>query len=296
MRKERLKLNVVARGTLESEENGNIYCTVKSGTKGSTNATTIRWLVDAGSVVRGPKWKREVLLGFTAAVVGLGVDPLSFNALTPGFNGFTPLGLIPYGKKRGEGEQIMELDSSGFQEQLKDKTKDVDGAYALKVQFDEAYKILLLDNETDIAKAINAYELAVIDEQKYQEGDFIQSKKDVEGRIETAKSEVDSWKDRSAWSERMFKKTLMSKVQADADKDRLKGAIIALGKVEEEYRVLVNFLKPRTLKDLAAKKAEAKLGIRKAELQAAAESGGRMRPIARPKTPCISKSWRATRY
>ena len=34
------KVNIVARGTLESVKNGDIYCTVKSGTKGSSFATT----------------------------------------------------------------------------------------------------------------------------------------------------------------------------------------------------------------------------------------------------------------
>src|SRR5262245_9248856 len=39
VRREVLKVAIVARGSLESANNGDIYCKVRSGTKGSTNAT-----------------------------------------------------------------------------------------------------------------------------------------------------------------------------------------------------------------------------------------------------------------
>src|SRR5436190_9128467 len=52
VRKETLKINVVSRGSLESASNGDIFCRVRSGTKGSTIATTIKDLVDPGIEVK----------------------------------------------------------------------------------------------------------------------------------------------------------------------------------------------------------------------------------------------------
>src|SRR5439155_1745834 len=49
--RERLKITIVARGSLESVKNNDIICRVKSGTKGSTNSTSIKWLVDNGAEV-----------------------------------------------------------------------------------------------------------------------------------------------------------------------------------------------------------------------------------------------------
>jgi multidrug resistance efflux pump len=49
---ERLELNIVERGALESAKNSDIYCTVKAGTKNSTVATTIKWVIDDGSSVK----------------------------------------------------------------------------------------------------------------------------------------------------------------------------------------------------------------------------------------------------
>jgi multidrug efflux pump subunit AcrA (membrane-fusion protein) len=222
VRKERLKITIVARGSLESAKNGDVVCTVRAGQKGSTNSTVIKWLVDAGTEVN-------------------------------------------------KGQQIMELDSSGFVEQLKDQNIKVDQARATMEKADADYETQKLDNETDIEKAINAHELAKIDLEKYVKGDFEQALKDVDGRTTTAKSDLDDWKDRAAWSARMVKKGLMSKVQAEADANRVEASMINLKKLEEEKRVLVDYTKGRTIQDLTAKLAEAKRGVEKTKGQAKAK-------------------------
>ena len=51
-------VTVVARGTVESAKNNDIYCEVKSGTKGNPVATTVKWLVDNGAKVK----KGDVLI------------------------------------------------------------------------------------------------------------------------------------------------------------------------------------------------------------------------------------------
>src|SRR5579862_948706 len=52
VQKKILQVTVVARGNLESAKNGDIICNVRSGVKGSTNATTIKWLIDNGTDVK----------------------------------------------------------------------------------------------------------------------------------------------------------------------------------------------------------------------------------------------------
>jgi multidrug efflux pump subunit AcrA (membrane-fusion protein) len=222
VRKEKLKISIVARGSLESAKNGDVVCTVRSGTKGSTNSTVIKWLVDNGAEV-------------------------------------------------SKGDKIMELDSSGFIEQLKDQNIKVDQAKASMIKADEDFRIQEIDNETDIEKAQNALDLAKIDLEKYIKGDYIQALKDVEGRLTTSQADLSDWKDRAAWSKRMWKKGLVSKVQAEADESRVQGATIALGKLEEEKRVLTDYTKGRTIQDLTAKLAEAKRGVERAKGQARAK-------------------------
>src|SRR5262249_37227761 len=52
VRPERLELTVVERGALESTDNRDVYCRVKSGAKNSTVATTIKMVIDDGSHVK----------------------------------------------------------------------------------------------------------------------------------------------------------------------------------------------------------------------------------------------------
>src|SRR5208282_596825 len=121
--------------------------------------------------------------------------------------------------------------------------------------------------DSDIEKAVNARDLAKIDLEKYIQGDYPQGLKDVEGRIETSRSDLEDWKDRAAWSARMAKKGLMSKVQADADASRRDASQIALAKVEEEKRVLTDYTYNRSVTDLKAKLAEAEHTLEKTKIQ-----------------------------
>ncbi len=222
VRREKLKVTIVERGSLESAKNGDIICNVRSGTKGSTVASTIKWIIDPGVEVN-------------------------------------------------KGDKLIELDSSGFIETLKDQNIKVDTAKANWVTANEQYSIQESSNESAVEAAKNALTLAAIDLEKYIKGDFVQSVKDVDGRIETARSDLENWRDRAAWSARMFKKGLMSKVQADADDSRVDGARISLEKVQEEKRVLVDFMKQRTEQDLNAKLAEAKRALEREKSQARAK-------------------------
>src|SRR5262249_3943707 len=52
VRREKLLLTIVERGALESAENNDIICRVKAGTKGSTVASSIKWVIDDGSHVK----------------------------------------------------------------------------------------------------------------------------------------------------------------------------------------------------------------------------------------------------
>ncbi len=222
VRKEKLKVAIVERGTLESARNGDIICTVRSGTKGSTIATTIKWIVEPGvQVVKGDK--------------------------------------------------LVELDSSGFVEQLKDQKIKVDQAKAAWVTANEEYHIQESQNASDIEAARNTLDLARIDLEKYEQAEFIQAREDVDGRIEVARADVQMAQARSTWSNRMVKMGYQSASQAKADDSRLVANRIALQKLETERRVLVDFTKRRTIQDLSAKLAEADRALDRVRSQSRAK-------------------------
>jgi multidrug resistance efflux pump len=222
---ENLDLTIVERGALESGSNSDVFCRVKAGAKNSTVATTIKWVIDDGSLVK-------------------------------------------------KGDLIVELDDSGLLEQLKTQKITVDTNNGNKIQAEEAYKITDGQNESDIKAAEIDVELAKIDLRKYQEGDYPQNLKDVEGRISSAESDMEMQRDRAAWAQRMVKKGYYTVSQAQAEQSKLESYEFALRKVHEEKRVLTDpeyGLKKRTETDLASKVALKERELARIKAQAVAK-------------------------
>lgn len=224
VRREKLQLTIVERGALESAENRDVVCRVKAGTKNSTIATSIKWVIDDGTLVKA-------------------------------------------------GQRIVELDDSGLQEQLKTQKIAVDQARANWIQADENYKIVASQNESDIAAAEVALELAILDLEMYKDGEYLQTKRDIDGRRMMARSDLEMWEERSAWSERMSRpgRRYVTSAQAEADRARTSSANIALKKVDEEMRVLERYAAQRRIKELESKITEARRALDRVKKQAVAK-------------------------
>lgn len=180
--------------------------------------------------------------------------------------------VIDDGTRVKKDQLLVELDDSGLIEQLKAEKITMDKAESDKVQAEEAYKIQVSQNESDIATATVNLALARIDLQKYLEGDFPQSLKDVNGRIKTAESDLEQQRDRAAWAQRMVKKGYQTVSQAQAEQSKQESLEIALAKVMEEKRVLVDpeyGLRKRTETDYRNKVAEAERALARVKSQAA---------------------------
>jgi multidrug resistance efflux pump len=182
--------------------------------------------------------------------------------------------VIDDGSSVKKGDLLVELDSSGLEEQLKTQKITVDGAEANKVSAEENFKIVDSQNKSDIATAQVVLELAEIDLEKYLKGDYPQALKDVLGRIEVAKGDMEQQLERTAWAGRMVKKGYYTTTQAQAEQSKLDSCKLALAKVQEEERVLNDQkygLKKRTETDLGNKVAEAKRALDRVKSQAKAK-------------------------
>jgi multidrug efflux pump subunit AcrA (membrane-fusion protein) len=222
VRPDRLPLTIIERGALESAENSDINCRVKAGSKNSTVATTIRWVIDDGSHVK-------------------------------------------------KGDRLVELDDSGLREQLNTERIALDKAESDKIQAEENYKIVESQNVSDISAAQNQVELTGIDLEKYIKGDYEQARKDILGQIKTAESDVEQYRDRAAWSDRMVKKGYQTASQAQADQSRLQSAELLLAKQHEALRVLDDYTYKWTVTDKTQKVEEAKRNLERVKQQAKAK-------------------------
>jgi multidrug resistance efflux pump len=182
--------------------------------------------------------------------------------------------VIDDGSHVKKGDLLVELDDSGLAETLKTQNITVETATAAWISAQEQYKITVSQNESDLQTKRTTLQLAKIDLEKYQKGDFPQKLKDVEGRVKVAESDLEQQRDRAAWAQRMLKKGYYTVSQADSEQSKLQSLQLALAKVIEEKRVLTEptyGLKKRTETDYLNKVVQAKDELDRAESQARAK-------------------------
>jgi hypothetical protein len=110
-------------------------------------------------------------------------------------------------------------------------------------------QILKLGDQ-DLAAGLNkigaeGWELAAIDKEYIFKRRVISKAKveELQRRIADAESDLEQWKDRAAWSERMYKKGFLSAEQAAADRTRLRAAEAALELARRDFDALPPDLK-----------------------------------------------------
>ena len=239
-----MSVTVVERGTLESAENKDVICKVKAGSKG-TFASTIRWVIDDGSIVN-------------------------------------------------RGQLLMELDDSALQDQFRTQSIAVEKAKAEWVKADEEFAIQVKQNDSDIASAVAALKVAELDLDKFlgvrvdqtltpagavvgahgtliERGEYRQKLDEVSGKLKLAESDLEAYRDRSAWADRQVRLKNLTPSQAKVERSKLDAALDNVEKLTKEKYVLETFLRQRDLTDFVSKAEVARLGLDRVYRQASSK-------------------------
>jgi multidrug efflux pump subunit AcrA (membrane-fusion protein) len=97
---------------------------------------------------------------------------------------------------------------------------------------------------------------------------YLQTISDLQGRIETARSDKETWLDRASWSQRMVKKGYYSRSQAEGDQSRLASAEINLRKVQGDLDIYMKFDLEKAATLMWSDLKEAERALRKVMKQA----------------------------
>lgn len=232
-----LELTVVEGGQLESAKNTDIYCRVKARNQASNFATTIKWIIDDGTAVEKSRPESEVHSYFfwndkshewEEKVLHPGATVRCVRMKDPSTGGWVYSDLV------------AELDDSGLQDQLATEKTTLDTAQSNKVSSEETYKINVEQNKSTILSQQLTVEVAKINLEKYQKGDYIQQIQDMEGNIQLAESNLDMQRERAAWARRMVKKGYYTTNQAEAEEAQLKNRELVLRSLIEQKRVFLD--------------------------------------------------------
>lgn len=181
----------------------------------------------------------------------------------------TIISLIPEGTWVVKGDVVCELDSSNFREQAKQQEITVTQAEAALAQAKEALEIQKTQNESDIAAAELQWKLALLDLDKFQNGEFLQQQKQLSGNVALASEELLRAKETHAFNREQVKKGYETQDGLEAARINVKKAELTLQGAEEELKVLENFTYKRTIAELQANSLEFELELRRVKLKAA---------------------------
>lgn len=178
--------------------------------------------------------------------------------------------VIDEGTQVQAGDKVMELDDSSQKDALTNQKIALDKSESEFTAAKENYAIVMSQNDSDIETAYLKLDLAQIALDQYRLGDYMQSRRDIEGRKLLAKSDLEMWEERAAWSERMSRpgRRYVTVSQSQADSARRVSAEIAHQKVIEELRVLDDFTAKARIKQLEGDVEEAWRAITRVERQA----------------------------
>lgn len=144
----------------------------------------------------------------------------------------TILKILPEGSKVKKGDLVCELDSATLSESLTNQRISTEGAKA-------AYEQAKLTREVA--------EIAV---KEYEDGIYGQEKATINGEIKLAESDLARAADRVEWAVRMFDKGYVSLAQKKTEELSLQKAQFALEQANSKLKVLEQFTKAKTIKEL----------------------------------------------
>ena len=238
-----LNVTVTEKGTVESASNMDLICKVKAGTKGF--ATTINWVIEDGARV----------------------EP---------------------------GQLVMILDDSALQDQYRAQKITADTSYAAKVKAEKDYDIQIQENARLISEAENVLLVASIDLEKFvglaadstltalaavaggpamlaEGGDYRRQVDDATGKVRLAESDVEAYRERSAWADRMVKMKYLSPAQAQSERAKLQSSLESLRSLQAVRTLLLDYDRKKLLADFRSKVDNAGRLVAQKELEADAK-------------------------
>jgi multidrug resistance efflux pump len=180
--------------------------------------------------------------------------------------------IIANGASVHRGQAVCELDDGPWRQALSEVKAPLEMARADWVYTCQNCAIVASQNQSDIQTAEVAVRLAAMDLEKYLRGDYEQTRKELEGRISQAESDLEQWRERINWTDRMVRKGYVNTCEARAERAGMQSAQLDLDRLRDEYRVLEKYTRKRVLHELETRLARVKSDLRRVKVQTRAKT------------------------
>ncbi len=185
--------------------------------------------------------------------------------------GVAVLWLIDQGVQVKEGDLLVQLDGSEFEDSKIDQEIQVQNAMASLITAQEQYAVTENQAKSDVDAAELAFELAKLDLAKFEEGDYPARIKEAEAQVTLALGDLSRAENTLRGSERLAEKDFITADELEGDRLSALRAKLDVQLAEEAKMVLTDFEYKRTMAELTSAVSQAEMALERAKRKAKAD-------------------------
>ncbi|MBT4814792.1 MAG: HlyD family efflux transporter periplasmic adaptor subunit, partial [Lentisphaerae bacterium] len=183
----------------------------------------------------------------------------------------TILFLIPEGTKVKEGELLVELDASKFEDSKVDQEIRVQNAEADFIRSRENLAVTKNQAQSDIDKAELAFRFAKEDLVQYKEGEFPKQEKEIVAKITLAEEEIQRAEETAKWSRVLFGEKYLSQSELQGDELTTKRKKLELELAQGNLALLRDFTYKRRIAEMESDIKQAEMALERVTRKASAD-------------------------
>lgn len=180
--------------------------------------------------------------------------------------------IVPEGSQVKKGDLVAEFETTEIDKDIKQKEVEVNEA---KGKRDEAVQLLSIkedENATNIAAAKLAFDIAEIDLEKYEKGDFESEQSELKRAIKEAEAELEKVRDEKNNIEILVRKAYRTPQQLLEYQLREQNYQFQVERDQQKLKVLVTYDRKKKLIEFRGKVEETRLKYSRAQKTAEAET------------------------
>ncbi len=185
--------------------------------------------------------------------------------------GVTILALVPEGTRVKEGDLLVELDASSFEDQLVAEQITLQTSETTLISAQENLEVGKSQAESDKEQAQLTLDFAQQDLKKYEEGDYQNELTDAESQIVVKEEAEHQAADKLEWSEQLYAEKYISQTELKADELALSRASLEVKLAKSQLQLLKEFTYKRQMAQLESDKRQAGMALERAGRKAKAD-------------------------
>lgn len=179
--------------------------------------------------------------------------------------------IIAEGSMVEAGDLLVELDSSGLNDEKVEEEIQVQNAEAAYIRARENLAVAESQAKSDIAQAELDHRFAVEDKTRYIDGEFPKERKELESRITLAKEELERAEDRLEGSERLFEAKYIAESELEGDRLSRNRALLDYELAVANLDLLDQYTYPRRIDELDSSIEQTQLALDRVKRKASAD-------------------------